>query len=336
MHRGRRFAGAALFVGEDDEMRLLAHDLIFSPGASKRPREKFIRGCAGVQRVRDREELASALAELRRGGTLALVPTMGALHAGHMALIQEAKRRADKVAATIFVNPTQFNDKADLQRYPRMESDDARKLEAAGSDLLWAPAVEDIYPEGFATTVHVAGISERWEGEHRPGHFDGVATVVAKLLLCVRPDVALFGEKDFQQLAVIRRMAADLNLGAEIVGVPTVRDSDDLALSSRNAQLSQDERARAVALPDALKAARDAIRNGAEIAQALRAAKQSLVDAGFLRIDYVALVDAATLEPLDAPRGEMRLIAAAVIGTTRLIDNIAVEMDASGTQSPRR
>jgi pantoate--beta-alanine ligase len=288
-----------------------------------------------VQTVRTREELTLALDRMR-GERLALVPTMGALHAGHMALIAEAKLRADRVAATVFVNPTQFNDKADLARYPRTEEADARKLEEAGCDLLWLPAVEQIYPPGFATTIHVSGVSDRWEGEHRPGHFDGVATIVAKLLLAVRPDVALFGEKDFQQLAMIRRLAEDLALGVEIAGVATVRDGDGLALSSRNAQLSADQRGLAVALPDALRSARDSIIGGGDVAGALRAAKQSLVDAGFLRIDYFALVDAGTLEPLDEPHGTMRLLAAAVIGTTRLIDNVAVEMDASRSGSLSR
>ncbi len=281
-----------------------------------------------MQTVRTSEELTRALAELRASGKLALVPTMGALHAGHLALVEDAKRQADNVVATIFVNPTQFNDPDDLARYPRQEAEDARKLAEAGCDLLWAPAVEDIYPDGFATDVHVSGVSDRWEGAARPGHFDGVATVVARLLLAVRPDVALFGEKDFQQLAVIRQMVADLGIGTEIVGVPTVRDADGLALSSRNALLSPEERRRAVALPNALNAARDSILDGTSVADALREAKQLLVDAGFLRIDYVALVNAATLEPLDAPRGTMRLIAAAVIGTTRLIDNLPVETEA--------
>jgi len=277
-----------------------------------------------VQTVRRSEELAQAVAELKRGGTLALVPTMGALHAGHMALITEAKRRADKVAATIFVNPTQFGPGEDLSRYPRREEQDARMLEEAGCDLLWLPSADAIYPEGFATTVHVARVSERWEGEARPGHFDGVATVVTKLLLAVRPDIAVFGEKDFQQLAVIRRLVADLNMAVEILGLPTVREEDGLALSSRNAYLSPDERRRAAALQRALSKAGDAIRAGAPVASALQEAKQALVDAGFLKIDYLALVDAATLEPLDGARGEMRLIAAAKIGSTRLIDNIAV------------
>lgn len=277
-----------------------------------------------MQTVRTSEELTRALAGLRGEGKLALVPTMGALHAGHMALLEEARRRASHVAATIFVNPTQFNDPADLARYPRTETDDARRLEEASCDLLWMPPVEEIYPEGFATRVHVSGVSERWEGEARPGHFDGVATVVAKLLLAIRPDIALFGEKDFQQLAVIRRMVADLVIPVEIAGVPTVRDADGLALSSRNAYLTAEERERAVALPNALRAARDAIRDGTAVESALDDARNLLRNSGFSRIDYVALVDAATLEPLDGPRGEMRLVAAALIGSTRLIDNLAV------------
>lgn len=183
--------------------------------------------------------------------------------------------------------------------------------------------MDAIYPRGFATTVHVSGVSERWEGEARPGHFDGVATIVTKLLLAVKPDVAVFGEKDFQQLAVIRRMVEDLNIPVEIVGLPTVREHDGLALSSRNAYLSDDERFRAVALQQALLVARDAIRGGKAVGSALREAKQALIDAGFLKIDYLALVDAQTLEPVEEAE-EMRLIAAATIGTTRLIDNIPV------------
>ena len=275
-----------------------------------------------MQIVLNSEELTRARAQLE--GSVAFVPTMGALHAGHMELVAEARKRADKVAASIFVNPTQFGEREDYGRYPRREADDAAMLEQAGCDLLWMPAAGDIYPDGFSTTVSVAGVSERWEGEARSGHFDGVATVVAKLLLTVRPDIALFGEKDFQQLAVIRRMVADLNLPVDIVGIPTVREADGLALSSRNAYLSDDERGRAVALPNALQAARAGIVNGQSVGAALQQAKQSLVEAGFLKIDYFALVDAATLEPLEAAKGDMRLIAAAVIGTTRLIDNIAV------------
>jgi len=249
---------------------------------------------------------------------------MGALHAGHMMLVDEARKRADKVAASIFVNPAQFGPDEDFSRYPRQEEQDLAMLGEAGCDLVWIPSVDDIYPDGFATKVSVSGVSDRWEGEARPGHFDGVATVVAKLLLAVRPDVAVFGEKDFQQLAVIRQMVGDLGIPVEIVGLPTVREPDGLALSSRNAYLTPDERARAVALPNALKAARDTISGGGSVGSVLAQAKQKLVDAGFLKIDYVALVDAASLEPIEAPKGEMRLIAAANIGTTRLIDNIAV------------
>jgi pantoate--beta-alanine ligase len=277
-----------------------------------------------VQIVRTSEELALGLAELRLRGRLALVPTMGALHAGHMALVAEAKRRAESVVATIFVNPAQFGPKEDFARYPRREDDDVRMLEGAGCDLVWMPAVEDIYPAGFSTTVHVAGVSDRWEGEARPGHFDGVATVVARLLLSVQPHVALFGEKDFQQLAVIRRMVVDLGIPVEIAAVPTVREEDGLALSSRNAYLTADERSRAVALPHALQSAGGKIRSGDKVAGVLEEGRRSLTDAGFSRIDYFALVDAATLEPLQQPHGEMRLIAAAVIGATRLIDNVPV------------
>ena len=194
----------------------------------------------------------------------------------------------------------------------------------AGCDLLWMPAVDNIYPPGFSTSVMFPGVSERWEGEARPGHFDGVATVVAKLLLSVRPDVALFGEKDFQQLAVIRRMAADLGIPVEIVGVPTVREEDGLALSSRNAYLSRRRAAAGGRPPRALerRAARSLADNRSP--QRLARPRSRCVDAGFSRIDYFALVDAATLEPPDEPAGDMRLIAAAVIGTTRLIDNLAV------------
>ena len=280
-----------------------------------------------MQSIREARQLTAALIALRAGGkSLALVPTMGALHAGHLALIEEARRKADRVVATIFVNPLQFGANEDLGRYPRQEEKDAAMLAEAGCDLLWLPAAEDMYPPGFATTVSVKGLSERWEGEARPGHFDGVATVVAKLLCAVRPDIALFGEKDFQQLAVIRRMAQDLQLGVEVLGVETVRDEDGLALSSRNAYLSADERGRAVELPRALNDAAEQIRSGVPVGEALAGAKERLKAAGFSRIDYVALVNALTLQPLDRPGGPMRLIAAAVIGSTRLIDNIPVDL----------
>jgi pantoate--beta-alanine ligase len=282
-------------------------------------------GC--VQTVRRGEDLAHTLVKLKAGGRrLALVPTMGALHAGHIALVEEARRRADRVAATIFVNPLQFGANEDLDRYPRQEEQDARMLEDAGCDLLWFPTAEQMYPPAFATTVSVKGLSERWEGEARPGHFKGVATVVAKLFCTVRPDIAIFGEKDFQQLAVIRRMTQDLNLGIEIVGVDTVRDPNGLALSSRNAYLSAEERSQAAELPRTLEATAKRIASGTPVKQALEEAKAKLSAAGFSRIDYVALVDAGTLEPVDQPGGPLRLIAAATIGTTRLIDNISVDL----------
>jgi pantoate--beta-alanine ligase len=269
--------------------------------------------------------LGAATKKWREAGEgLALVPTMGALHAGHLALVAEAKRRSERVVATIFVNPLQFGANEDLDSYPRQEAEDIALLEAEGCDLLWLPAAGEMYPTGFATTVSVAGVSERWDGAARPGHFDGVATVVAKLFTAVRPDLAIFGEKDFQQLSVIRRMNSDLGLGVEIVGAATVRDGDGLALSSRNAYLSEGERRHAVALPQALEAARDAILGGEPVGQALGAAEAQLAKAGFGPVDYVALVDAATLEPLAMPRGEMRLIAAARMGKTRLIDNLSV------------
>ena len=272
--------------------------------------------------------LQPAMAGWRRAGeTIALVPTMGALHAGHMALIDQARGNADRVVATIFVNPLQFGANEDLGRYPRREADDAAMLDAQGCDLLWLPAANELYPPGFATSISVAGVSERWDGEARPGHFQGVATVVAKLFTAVRPDLAIFGEKDFQQLAVIRRMTIDLGLGVTIIGAATVRDADGLALSSRNIYLSDDERRRAIALPRALAEASAAIRGGQKVSEALDQAKGRLADAGFGRIDYVALVDGATLEPVTKATGETRLIAAAVIGTTRLIDNVSVVWD---------
>ena len=272
--------------------------------------------------------LPEALDALRaRAPRIALVPTMGALHDGHLALVEDAKGRADAVVATIFVNPLQFNDPKDLERYPRTETADAAALEAAGCDLLWMPTPDQLYPAGFATTVHVAGVSDRWEGAHRPGHFDGVATVVAKLFTAVRPTVAVFGEKDFQQLAVIRRMAADLNLGVEVIGHPTVRDGDGLALSSRNALLSDEERGRASELHRLLQRAASQLRVGVGAGDALVSVEEGLAAAGFGKVDYVALVDPATLEPLERLTGEGRLIAAVFLGQVRLIDNICVNPD---------
>lgn len=270
-------------------------------------------------------ELRRAVAALRDDDApIALVPTMGALHAGHMALIEAAKAGGAKVIASIFVNPRQFGPSEDLARYPRPAEADKALLAAHGCDLLWMPPVEEMYPAGFATTISVAGVSEGFDGAARPGHFDGVATVVAKLFLQTRADRACFGEKDFQQLAVIRRMVADLDFPIEIVGVPTVREDDGLALSSRNAYLSADERARAVALPTALRAAKRAIEMGGDSDRAIVDAMKVLADAGFVT-DYVALVDAVTLAAPVAGRPG-RLLAAARIGTTRLIDNLPVDV----------
>lgn len=279
-----------------------------------------------MQLARTLEALRNAVAELKSGGeTLALVPTMGALHAGHMALVERARELADHVAASIFVNPTQFGEGEDFEAYPRTEEEDCAKLEAGGCKLVWMPPPSEVYPDGFATTISVEGVSAGLCGDARPGHFDGVATVVAKLFNQVLPDIALFGEKDYQQLAVIRRMARDLDFRLEIVGVPTVREADGLALSSRNAYLSEDERARAVALPDALREAAASISGGGDVAEVLAAAVAKLEAAGFAPIDYVELRDADSLAPVAELERSARLLAAARIGRTRLIDNIPVD-----------
>lgn len=284
-----------------------------------------------MQIIRELVLLREAVASLREGGgggkakRIALVPTMGALHEGHLALIDEARAQADHVVASIFVNPAQFGPNEDLSTYPRREASDAKLLTERGCDLLWAPGVEEVYPEGFATSISVRGVSEGLCGSARPGHFDGVATVVAKLFNQVRPDVAIFGEKDYQQLAVIRRMAIDLDFGIDIVGVPTQRDTDGLALSSRNAYLTEDERQAAHALPRALGQAAARIEKGGDVDEALVKAKSMLAAAGFDPIDYVELRDAATLEPVTNLEQSARLLAAARMGLTRLIDNIEVK-----------
>lgn len=278
-----------------------------------------------VQLARTIKLLRESVTALKSdGGTLALVPTMGALHEGHLALVARAKEEADHVAASIFVNPAQFGEGEDFDAYPRTEERDRELLEAAGCDLLWAPSPSEVYPDGYATTVSVTGVSEGLCGGARPGHFDGVATVVAKLFNQVAPDVALFGEKDYQQLAVIRRMVRDLDFDIRIVGVPTVREADGLALSSRNRYLSEEERAAAVALPDAMGEAAEAIAGGADVGATLIDAKAKLFEAGFSTVDYIELRDAETLEPMAMLDRPARMLAAARIGTTRLIDNIAV------------
>ena len=277
-----------------------------------------------MQTIRDLDLLRRGIADFRgQGSAIALVPTMGALHAGHIALIEAAKRPGTRVVASIFVNPKQFGPNEDLSRYPRKELADARMLKEAGCDLLWMPPVDVMYPEGFATNVSVAGVSEGLDGAARPGHFDGVATVVAKLFNQVAPDTAYFGEKDFQQLAVIRRLVRDLDFAIDIAGVPIQRDDDGLALSSRNVYLDDDERSRAVALPRALGVAARGIGKGDDVDAVLATARESLAAAGF-DVDYVTLVDSETLAEQPDPARPRRLLAAARMGATRLIDNIAV------------
>jgi len=278
-----------------------------------------------VQIIRDPDMLEEALAALREGGrSIAFVPTMGALHAGHMALVAEARRRADHVVASIFVNPAQFGPNEDLAAYPRREAADAAMLDEEGCAILWAPDAATMYPDGPKATVRAGALARDLDGAARPGHFDGVATVVARLFDQVRPDVALFGEKDYQQLAVIRRLVRDRGLAIEIVGVPTQRDADGLALSSRNAYLTEEERLAARTLPRALGEAAQAIEGGAEIGEAIARARARLAEAGFEPIDYVELRDAETLRPVTAVDRPARLLAAAKLGRTRLIDNLPV------------
>jgi len=282
-----------------------------------------------MQTVNRLPALRDAVDRLRSRGEIALVPTMGALHAGHLTLVRAAQERAP-VVVSIFVNPTQFGPNEDLAAYPRQLAEDTRLLAGEGVDLLWAPPVEEVYPQGFATTVSVAGLGGGLCGASRPGHFDGVATVVAKLFAQVRPDLALFGEKDWQQLAVIRRMTRDLDLtqphAARIIGVPTVREADGLAMSSRNRYLSPEDRARAAVLPIAMRKAIAVIEAGADVATVLDMTKAALLAGGFTSVDYVELADAETLAPLGRlGKRAARLFVAARIGGTRLIDNMAVD-----------
>ncbi|MEE8517459.1 MAG: pantoate--beta-alanine ligase [Alphaproteobacteria bacterium] len=267
----------------------------------------------------------ASLAWRRAGQRIGLVPTMGALHRGHMALVYRALADCDKVITTIFVNPPQFSPGEDLASYPRDEAGDARVLADAGVDLVFIPDEGEIYPSGFATQVSVAGLTEGLCGAHRPGHFDGVATVVCKLLMEAVPDAAYFGEKDYQQLQMIRRMVADLDIAAEILAVPTVREDDGLALSTRNAYLSTDQRRIAPALFRTITRIADRFGGGDFEARALEAeGAEALNQAGFDGVDYVAICDARTLEPVSGPGAPARVLVAARLGKTRLIDNVAV------------
>jgi pantoate--beta-alanine ligase len=275
--------------------------------------------------ARNPEALRAAVRAWRGGGRrIGFVPTMGALHEGHLSLVRAAKTQCDRVIASVFVNPKQFAPHEDFERYPRNEAADAAMLAEAGCDLLFAPEHTAMYPPGFGTAVIVSGVSTPLEGEMRPHFFGGVATVVAKLLIQCLPDAAYFGEKDYQQVLVIRRLARDLDIPVEVVGCPTVREADGLAMSSRNAYLSAPERAIAGKLNVVLKQAIAALRAGAPLPETEAKAKQALIEAGFGVVDYVALRDAETLQPITDLARPARILAAAWLGKTRLIDNMAV------------
>jgi len=273
------------------------------------------------------EELRAALAPARSAGrSVGLVPTMGALHAGHASLIERARAECDVVVVSLFVNPSQFDERADLERYPRDERRDLDLAGRAGAGILFAPSVEEVYPAGFATAVDVLGLTDKLEGAVRgASHFRGVTTVVTKLLNMVAPDVAYFGQKDAQQTIVIRRLVADLNLPVRIETCPTVREPDGLALSSRNARLSPTQREQALALVRGLEAARSAARAGERSAQALLECGRATMAEHGVEPEYLALVDPATLEPVERLRRPALLAVAARIGETRLIDNLILE-----------
>lgn len=276
--------------------------------------------------VRTVKDLRKALDGWRGAGEkVALVPTMGALHQGHLALVKLAKKKAACAAVSIFVNPTQFAPTEDLSRYPRDEAGDVAKLAGAGADLVWAPPVEVMYPAGFATEIQPKGAALPLEGEFRPHHFAGVATVVTKLLVQVNPDLAIFGEKDFQQLAVIRQTVRDLNLPVAILGAPTIRARDGLALSSRNAYLTPEQRAIAPLLHRALIGIAETKQKRGLVNRAIETAKHDLLQAGFAKIDYIEVCDAETLLPFDPATGRPgRVLGAVWLGKTRLIDNVGV------------
>ena len=276
--------------------------------------------------------IARTVADLRRhvrgwraaGEMVGVVPTMGALHDGHLSLALAAKRECDRAIVTIFVNPKQFNNPDDLKKYPRTEDADAILLATVGVDLIFAPTPDDVYPDGYGTTVSVAGVSEPLEGRMRPGHFDGVATVVAKLFGMTMADRGYFGQKDWQQLQVVMKLVADLNMPVHIVGCETIREADGLAMSSRNLRLTDAARAQAPVLFAAITAAADDIRAGQSDRMAIREAAEKVRAAGFERVEYIELRDAATLLPSDDPTRPRRMLAAAWLDGVRLIDNIPV------------
>ncbi len=259
------------------------------------------------------------------GKTIALVPTMGALHEGHLSLVRLAAKKADRVVVSIFVNPAQFGPNEDLARYPRDEAGDLKKLSTSGCDLVWAPAVEEMYPEGYSTRVMPGSAAEGLESAFRPTHFGGVATVCCKLFSQVTPDVAIFGQKDYQQLCVLLQMVRDLNLPLKIIGAPTRREKDGLAMSSRNAYLAPNEREIAPRLYAALSELAERVAAGADIVSSIANAKLKIKNAGFQKIDYVEMRDAETLAPVeDKPDRPLRILAAVWLGKTRLIDNVGV------------
>ncbi len=286
-----------------------------------------------VDIVRTVAELRERVAGWRRDGArVAVVPTMGALHEGHLSLVRAALTRADRVIATLFVNPKQFNSAADLAAYPRTEHDDAAKLATVGAHLLYAPDGDAMYPEGFATTVSVSGVSEGLCGAFRPGHFDGVATVVAKLFLQTGADIALFGEKDFQQLHVVRRMARDLDIPIAVIGCPTVREDDGLALSSRNVRLSVEERQVAPRLAAILFEAAGRMVAGMPADNVLSEAQSAILAAGYEKVEYLELRGEEDLNPMQRLDRPARLLVAAWLGQTRLIDNVEVVPRAVATE----
>lgn len=279
-----------------------------------------------VDLVRTKADLRGRVQYWRdQGLSVAFVPTMGALHDGHLTLVRTGLELADRVVVSVFVNPTQFGPNEDFSRYPRQEAQDAALLTEAGCHLLYAPTVAEMYPDGFATTIHVSGVSDGLCGDVRPGHFDGVATVVAKLLLQVAPHMALFGEKDWQQLAVIRRLVRDLDIPVEVVGVPTVREFDGLARSSRNAYLSMEERKIAPVLYQVLNDVAEGLRQGRASADLCAEGVTRILQAGFLSVDYLEVRAADGLQPLDRLDRAARILVAARLSGARLIDNLGVE-----------